>query len=90
MDVPGAVVKVEFEGDNGSGPKHWSVENPASRPGTFVVKPPAEIDFPAKIVRLTLDAARRKGRNGIDTVGLVGSDGTSHWPIRARVVKPGR
>ncbi len=86
VDVPGAVVAVEVVDDTGRETRQWSVENPASRPGTFKVKPPAGIDFAAKTVRLTLDAARRKGRNGIDTVQLVGTDGTSLWPIDAVVV----
>ncbi len=44
-------------------------------------------EIAVKRVRLQFDTSRSKRHTGIDTVQLVGSDGTSHWPIDARVIK---
>ncbi len=89
VGVAGAVVAVELADKSGGKRQQWSVDDTLLRPGTFVVTPPATIDFAASIVRVHLDTKRvqgrkqGKGRCGIDTVQIVAANGDWQWPIHA-------
>ena len=87
VNVSGAVHRVELVSADAGQSRIWPLESSATRPGTLRVKPPDALDWEANRVRLHLDASRRKGSNGIDTVQLVGAEGSDgQWPIRARLI----
>jgi serine/threonine protein kinase/WD40 repeat protein len=84
VNAPGVVVKVIVETESGQ-PTSFEVDNRATEPGRVEVNFGKEIAV--KSVRLVLSETRRGGRKGIDAVQLVGSDGMSRWPSRARLVR---
>ena len=81
---PGALSKVTTFSDRGDERILWEGEDPTGTDknrGISLI--PFQTEHPISRVRLYLDSTRVSGWNEIDAVGLLDTDGLTHWAVHA-------
>jgi len=81
---PGALTKVSIFDALGREVVVWEGTDPIQPPAAGgVAKIPVSTIWSTKQVKIYLDSAKTPGWNEIDTIGLVDTAGTTHWPLNA-------